>query len=144
MTYTIEAPAAPGATVAQGTYNINVVAGSVMDSNGNGIAASTLLTPLLVDTVLPTATISLASGQANPASTGPILFTVAFSEAVTGFSASGITLGGTAGGTLAATVTPVTGSNGQDYTVSVTGMTTSGTVTATVNAGAAQDTAGRQ
>ena len=136
--YTIGAPGGTWTNSAQGTYAISVVAGSVTDNNGNGIAASTLSAQLVVDTVAPTATISVASGQANPTSAGPILFNVAFSVPVTGFTSSGLTLGGTAGGTLAATVT-ASDSTGQNYTVSVSGMANSGTVTAGVNAGAAQD-----
>jgi len=85
-TYTVQSPGADWGSSPQGTYTISVVAGSVTDSNGNGIAASTLSTPLLVDTAVPTATISLASGQANPASTSPILFSVNFSVPVTGFT----------------------------------------------------------
>ncbi len=138
-TYTITAPSGTSGPSAQGTYTISTVAGSVTDSNGNGIAASTLSATLLVNTVAPTATIGLASGQANPTTTSPIVFNVSFDEAVTGFTSSGVTLGGTAGGTLVATV-KASDSTGENYTVSVSGMANSGTVTAMVNAAAAQDT----
>ncbi len=66
-----------------------------------------------------------------------IVFTVVFSEAVTGFGSGDVTLGGTAG----ATGKNVTGS-GTTYTVAVSGMTQSGTVTATIPAGSALDAAG--
>ena len=78
----------------------------------------------------PTATINQAQGQADPANASPIHFAVVFSEPVTGFSAAGVTLGGTAGATTAV----VTGT-GATYDVAVSGMTTSGTVVATIAAG---------
>jgi hypothetical protein len=62
---------------------------------------------------------------------------VVFSESVTGFTSSDVTLGGTAG----ATGKTVTGS-GTTYNLALSGMTQSGTVTATVPASGAQDAAG--
>src|SRR5207247_6270230 len=67
----------------------------------------------------------------------PINYTVTFSESVTGFSNSGVTIAGTAGGTKTVTVT----GSGTTYNVAVSGMT-DGTVVASVQAGAAQDAAG--
>ena len=62
-----------------------------------------------------------------------------FSEAVTGFATGDVTFtGSTAGGTLVGTVS----GTGPTYNVAVSGMTTSGTVIATIAAGVAQDTAG--
>jgi formylglycine-generating enzyme required for sulfatase activity len=94
----------------------------------------------LVDITPPTVTINQTSGQSDPTGNSPINFTVVFSEAVIGFgnNSSDITLGGTAG----ATGKSVTGS-GTTYNVAVSGMTQSGTVTATIPAGAAQDSAGK-
>jgi len=91
-----------------------------------------------VDTTVPTVTINQAAGQADPTSAWPINFTVVFSQPVTGFSGSSVTISGTAGGTKTVTVTggPIT------YNVAVSGMTSSGTVIATIPAGVAQDTAG--
>ncbi|MGH7696206.1 MAG: Ig-like domain-containing protein, partial [Gemmatimonadaceae bacterium] len=71
---------------------------------------------------------------------GPISFDVLFSTPVTGFTASDVVFtGSTAGGTLAATIS----GTGPGYTVSVTGMTSNGTVVASIPAGAATD-AGNQ
>ncbi|MDB5297036.1 MAG: Polymorphic rane protein [Phycisphaerales bacterium] len=85
----------------------------------------------------PTVTINQAAGQADPTAASPVVFTVVFSEPVTDFDdAADVVLSGTAGGTLAATITPVSSTQ---YTVSVSGMTTSGTVVATVPAAAAVD-----
>ncbi|MGH8897606.1 MAG: fibronectin type III domain-containing protein, partial [Egibacteraceae bacterium] len=87
-------------------------------------------------------TVNQAGTQADPTSSTPILFTVVFNEAVTGFATGDVTLGGTAPGTLTGTVTEIAPNNGTTYTVAVSGMTGSGTVTASLNAGVATDTAG--
>jgi len=96
----------------------------------------------VIDTLLdkldttPGATINQAATQADPTSATPIVFTVVFSEPVTGFTGSDVSFtGSTAGGTLAAAVA----GSGENYTVSVSGMTTSGTVVASIPAGAAVD-----
>ncbi|MBX9584900.1 MAG: FG-GAP-like repeat-containing protein [Gemmataceae bacterium] len=82
----------------------------------------------------PTAAVAPAAGQADPAAAGPVRFTVTFNQPVTGFDATRIDLSGsTAGGKLAAAVT----GGSQVFTVSVTGMTTTGDVVLTVPAGAA-------
>jgi hypothetical protein len=81
----------------------------------------------------PSVTINQAAGQADPTSTSPINFTVVFSATVTGFATGDVTITGTAGGTKVATVT----GSGTTYNVAVSGMTTAGTVIATVPAGVA-------
>src|SRR5688500_968653 len=84
----------------------------------------------------PTVTINQATAQTDPTNASPIVFTVQFSEPVTGFTNSDVSFtGSTAGGTLAAAIT----GSGEQYTVSVSGMTTSGTVVATIPASAAVD-----
>jgi hypothetical protein len=92
---------------------------------------------IIIDTTAPSVTINQAVAQLDPTNTSPINFTVTFSEVVTDFVIGDMTLGGTAGATTA-TVTggPIT------YNVAVTGMTTSGTVIATIAAGVAHDAAG--
>ena len=131
-----------GMTVS-GTVTASVNAGAAQDAATNPNTASTsadnevTYNAPVVDVTPPTVTIEQGSGQADPTSASPIVFDVVFSEPVTGFTSAGVTLGGTAGAT-AAVVTPVSSTN---YTVSVSGMTVSGTVTASVNAGAAQDAA---
>ena len=93
---------------------------------------------MVVDVTAPTVTINRASTQAKSTTTSPIYFTVVFNKTVTGFSASDVVVGGTAPGTFKAVVT----GSGPTYTVAVSGMTGSGTVTASIKAGAAQDLAG--
>ena len=90
----------------------------------------------------PKVTVSPAATQANPTNKIPIDFTVVFSELVTGFTSSGVTLGGTAPGTLTDTVTAVAGTGGTTYTVAVSGMTGPGTVTAAIPGAVAEDSSG--
>jgi Calx-beta domain/Bacterial Ig-like domain len=91
-----------------------------------------------VDTDAPTVTINQKAGQADPTNAAPIAFTVHFNEPVTGFQAGDIDFTGSTAGTLLANVT----GSGADYTVNVTGMSTSGNVIAAIVAGAAIDGAG--
>jgi hypothetical protein len=107
------------------------------DRSGSTGEYSLIISDVTPDTTPPSVTINQAAGQLDPTSSSPINFTVVFSEPVTGFDSSDVLLGGTAG----ATTCVVTGS-GTTYNVAVSGMTRSGTVTATVRAGAAQDAAG--
>ena len=105
---------------------------------GNSNTASTSTdNTVTFDTTKPTVTINQAAGQTDPTNSSPINFTVVFSESVTGFTGVDVTLSGTAGATTAA----VTGGP-TTYNVAVSGMTSDGTVIATVPAGGAQDAAG--
>ena len=68
-----------------------------------------------------------------------VSFTVVFSEAVPGFAGADVSfVSSTIGGTLVAAVS----GTGPSYSVAVTGMTGTGTVVASVPAGAASDAAG--
>ena len=105
-------------------------------------ARATAISPARVYTIdktAPSVTINQAAGQTDPTSASPINFTVIFSETVTGFAASDISFAGsTVGGTLTAVVT----GTGPTYNVAVSGMTGTGTVVASVLAGAATDVGG--
>src|SRR5204862_6321059 len=85
----------------------------------------------------PSVTVNQAAGQNDPTNTSPINFTVVFSESVTGFTGSDVSLSGTAGAT-----TPTVTGSGTTYNVAVSGMTSDGTVIATVPANGASDAAG--
>jgi len=86
-----------------------------------------------------TVTINKAGTQADPTNVAPVLYTVVFNEAVTGFDAADIQLGSsTTSGTLAATVTEIALNDGTTYEVSVSGMTGTGNVIATVRNNAAK------
>src|SRR5436853_4212889 len=90
------------------------------------------------DATQTSVTINQAAGQADPTRASPINFTAVFSEPVSGFTGAGVTLSGTAGGTKTVTVS----GGPSTYNVAVSGMTTSGTVIATIAAGMASDAAG--
>ncbi len=123
-----------------GTVIASVAADQATDAAGNGNAGSTSADHTVTyDVTAPTVTVEQAGGQADPTNTGPIHFTVTFSEAVTGFATGDVTLtAGTAPGTLVGTVT----GSGTTYDVAVSGMTGSGTVIASVAADQATDAAG--
>ncbi|MCT7991379.1 Ig-like domain-containing protein [Laspinema olomoucense] len=123
-------------TLTNGTYSFTATATDTANNTSNPSAPFNVT----VDTVAPTVTINQDPGQSDPTAATTMNFAVVFSEPVTGFDGSDITLGGTAGATTA-TVTPV-GGDSKTYNVAVTGMTGAGTVTASVNVGAASDTAG--
>ncbi len=123
-----------------GTVVAKVAAGVATDTAGNGNAASTSTdNAVIVDTVPPSVTIDQAVGQADPTNVSSIKFDVKFTEPVTGFDVFDVSLAGsTAGGTLVKTVSGSLGT----YTVTVTGMTTRGSVVATIPAGVAIDAGG--
>jgi chitinase len=89
------------------------------------------------DTAQPTVTVNQAPGQADPVFNAPIVFRVVFSEPVVGFEASDVTLWG---GVTNPVVT-VAGS-GTTYDVTVSGLTSTVTVTAYIGPGMAADLAG--
>jgi hypothetical protein len=90
-----------------------------------------------LDTTPPTVTINQATTQGDPTNASPIVFTVVFSETVSDFATGDVTLSGTAGATTAV----VTGSGGT-YNVAVSGMTSTGTVIASILPDVAHDAAG--
>jgi hypothetical protein len=121
-----------------GTVQPTIVVGSASDAAGNlSLASTSTDNSVTFDSIRPTVTINQAAGQADPTKSSPINFTVVFSESVTGFSGSGITIAGTAGATTAL----VTGS-GTTYNVAVSGMTANGTVLPAIATGKASDAAG--
>jgi hypothetical protein len=133
-TYDVEASGMP----VDGTVIITIAAGVAHGTGGSpNIASTSTDNTVTYDTTAPTVTIEKASDQADPTIFSPVRFTVTFSEEVSGLGSLDIALSGTAGATTAL----VTGS-GTTYTVEVSGMTLSGTVIASIPAGAAQDAAG--
>src|SRR5687768_7262963 len=122
-------------TATNGSHTLTAVA---RDAAGHRTTSAPVTVTVANDSTAPTVSINQAAGQADPTAAGPISFTAVFSEAVSGFTAADVTIGGTAGGTKTATVS----GGPSTYTVAVSGMTTSGTVTATIAAGVAQDAAG--
>jgi hypothetical protein len=125
-----------------GTVTASLAADVASDLSGNGnLASSSTDNTVTYDTTAPTVTINQAAAQADPANAGPIVFAVVFSEPVKGFADTDVTLSGTAGATTAA-VTEVAPNDGTTFEVAISGMTSDGTVTAAIAAGAAADAAG--
>src|SRR5258708_26870610 len=93
----------------------------VATANGSPNRASTSTdNTVTCDIPPPTVTANQAASQADPTGGSPINFTAAFSQTVTGFTNSGVALGGTAGATTAV----VTGSR-TTYNIPVSGLTPS-------------------
>jgi hypothetical protein len=128
VTYTIR-PTGGWAAVPEGTYTVSLNA-SAADRAGNTVAAVANFTSFTVDVSRPTVAVAPSGTLTNGS---PIVFTITFSEPVTGLTTAGITVtNGTVG-----TLTQVSGS---EYTLPVTPIA-DGFVTVRVNAGAAQDAA---
>ncbi|MFP5487316.1 MAG: HYR domain-containing protein, partial [Acidimicrobiia bacterium] len=130
--------AAAGATMT-GTVIASIPAGVASDGAATNFASTSddnSVTLEVPDTTAPSVTVNQAVGQADPTSASPIVFTVVFSEPVSGFATGDVTLGGTAGAASA-----VVSGSGSSYTVAVSGMTAAGTVIASVGAGVATDAA---
>src|SRR5439155_1201538 len=134
-TYTV---AVSGLTTG-GTVIATIPAGGATDAAGNGNTASTSTdNTVTFDPTPPTVTINQAAGPADPPSPAPITFPAVFSETVSGFTGSDVVIGGTAGGTKTVEVTALL-----TYTTLFrSGLTTGGTVIATIPAGGATDAAG--
>ncbi len=112
---------------------VNVLTVTASDAAGNSGTDTLTVT---YSNNPPSVTINQAAAQLDPTHGATINFTVVFSEAVNGFATGDVVLGGTAGATSAV----VTGS-GANYNVAVSGMTATGTVTATIPAGRATSVA---
>lgn len=130
-----------------GVLTASIPSGAAQDAAANPSAASTSTDNTVTiaiddpDDVPPTVAIDQAVGQIDPATTlDPVMFTAVFDEDVTGFDApADVDLAFTGSGTVAATIVPV---DPQTYSVSVTGHTSGGILTATIPAGVAVDLAG--
>jgi len=117
----------------EGLITADIAADVAQDGSGNFNSAAPQFSRTF-DTLAPSLTINQASGQVDPASASPINFTVVFSEPVTGFSASDVTLSSTAG-----TITTAVTGGPTTYNVAVSGMTSDGIVIASIAAGVATD-----
>lgn len=105
---------------------------------GIGKSNGSLLGPLVtLDRTGPAAAVTLVAGQPASAEFGPARFQVVFSEAVAGFNAAHVLVGGTA---AFGSVT-VTGS-GTTYVVTVDGIVGTGTIVVSVPAGTIGDALG--
>src|SRR5439155_1312522 len=120
------------------TYTYTVAA---YDAAGNLSAQSSspsATTPAPPDITPPSVTINQAAGQVDPTNSSPINFTAVSSEPVTCSRGAGVTSRANAVG-----ATTVTVSGGPStYNVAVSGMSSAGTVIASIPAGVASDAAG--
>lgn len=129
---------AVGGMTADGIVTMSVPENVAVDAASNGNMASTSADATVAfDATAPSVAIEQAAGQADPANAAPILFTVVFSEPVSGFDSADLVLSGSAGASTAT----VSGS-GANYAVAVSGMSDNGSVSAAIPAGAATDAAG--
>jgi LPXTG-site transpeptidase (sortase) family protein len=130
-----------------GVVGLNLSASQgILDNAGNALPAGEPSTDetYTVDNVSPDVTIEQAASQDDPTSTLPINFTVVFDEPIDDVTLSegDFTLGGTATGTLAATVTEIAPMDKTTFNVAVSGVSGDGTVTVAMAADAVQDPAG--
>ncbi|MGC8862607.1 MAG: beta strand repeat-containing protein, partial [Armatimonadota bacterium] len=122
-----------------GTVIATVPAGVATSANGCLNLASTSTDNTVDYDITPvTVTINVAPGQADPTTVQPISYVVQFSKPVSDFAAGDVVVTGTAGGTKTVSVT----GSGTDYTVKVSGLTSSGYVEASIPAGVAHDALG--
>jgi CSLREA domain-containing protein len=132
--------AIPSGTNGCGTDVATDQRGVERPQDGNGDSTSGCdIGAFEVDTTPPSVTINTASGQDDPTSTSPIHFTAVFDEPVSGFTNSDVNLSGTAAGTLTAAVTKPDPNDSTTYDVAVSGMTSDGTVIASIPANVAED-----
>jgi CSLREA domain-containing protein len=140
-TYTFDlVPFDPGGGCVESWFVAADIAADVaQDGAGNGNTAAVQFSRTFDDNP-PCVSINQADGQADPTSNSPIHFKVGFSQPVSGFGddSGDVTLSGTAGATTAV----VTEIDGSTYDVAVSGMTTDGTVIASIPANVASDAAG--
>jgi len=128
-------------TDAEGIIPFTIDFADGVGNTGAQVATTTNSSSVIFDRTAPSVTIDQAAGQADPSGGTIINFTVVFNESVTGFATGDVIVSGTAGATTA-TVTEIAPMNGTTFNVAVGGMTTTGTVIATINAGVATDGAG--
>ncbi|HEX2934481.1 MAG TPA: Ig-like domain-containing protein [Bacteroidales bacterium] len=114
----------------QGAVMVNIAGGVATDAAGNGNAAAAQLSRTF-DNVSPSVTISSSASETTNVS--PIPVTITFSEPVTGFDASDITVTNGTKGTLSG--------SGSSYTINITPVG-QGAVIIAIAAGVATDAAG--
>lgn len=121
----------------------DVILGTPTGGATTGSPSTATVTITNVDNTPPSVVISQAANQTDPSTATTVNFTVTFSEPVTGFDQSDVSVSGTAFGAGSTTNVVVTGNGtGDVYNVAVSGYNQNGTVVINIAAGAAQDAAG--
>ena len=115
---------------ADGTVTVDIAADAAVDVAGNGNTAAAQFS-IVSDTIAPT--VSITTTEPDPTNTVPIPVTITFSEAVTGFDVSDITVSNGSAGNFSG--------SGTTYTADIT-PDADGTITVDIAADAAIDVAG--
>ncbi|MEQ9300890.1 MAG: Ig-like domain-containing protein, partial [Cyclobacteriaceae bacterium] len=128
----------------ESNYAIQIAGTAITDLSGNafaGIADNTTFDFFTADETDPAVTIDQASGQGDPVASGSVVFDVLFNEPITGFTDDSNVdySASTVGGSLTGIVAEVSPFDGTTFTLTVSGMTGTGNVQASLFAGAAQD-----
>jgi len=128
------------------TYGVQTIAINGIDVyiGGSFTSPLDLVAGLLApDTSPPSVVINQASNQADPTTLSPINFTATFNEAIdpSTFTATDLTLGGIAPGTLSAVISEMAPYNKTTFNIAVQGMTGNGTVTVALDADKVTDLA---
>jgi hypothetical protein len=116
--------------VAVGVYHYTVTA-----VRASWTATSASSENVTVNNTRPAVTVNQAAGQADPTKTAPINFTAVFDAVVADFTSADVTV-------TPGTATAVVTGSGTTYNIAVSGMTGSGTVSASIAANTVHDGAG--
>ncbi len=127
-----------------GTIIATIPGGGASDEAGNLSLNSTSMDNTVTYISGPFGvTVEQAVGQTDPTNTAPVNFTATFSRMIdiVTFTAADITLGGTAPGTMTANITEIAPNDGTTFNIAVSGMSGTGTVSASIAANRVQELA---
>ena len=121
-----------------GDITVSIGANVCTDLSGNSNTASTSVDNKVdFDLEAPTITLEQATSQPDPTNSTTMNFTATFSEEVTGFDGSDVTINNTGSGTA---ITTVTGTG--PYNIEVSGYNGSGDITVSIGANVCTDLSG--
>lgn len=121
------------------SLSVRVVAGAVADPSGNQSLQSQIVS-VLADNTGPSVTVEQAPGQIDPTALQPINFRVTFSETVSGFAASDVSLAGSTADTSVARVAIAGG--GTTFNIAVSNVISSGVLMLSIPVGSVTDSIG--
>ncbi|MBV5330863.1 hypothetical protein JZU69_00200, partial [bacterium] len=124
-----------------GTVTASITANTVQDLAGKNNTASTSTdNTVTYDTTGPTVRVEQSASQLDPTAGAPIEFIATFSKPIdlSTFTPSDITLGGSAN-PATAVITELAPNDGTTFRIQVSGMTSSGLVSASIGLGKVTD-----
>lgn len=125
---------------AAGTVNITFLAGAAQNAGGQASLAPVLTkNEVEFEVAAPNVVISRAAGQNSPTGTQPIVFDVVFDQDVAGFGDAGDVVVVSDNAEQGALTVVIAAEDAKNYTVTVSGITRNGTITANVPANVAQN-----